>query len=78
MRIAVFTDIYAPWGNGGIASSIKAQKAELEKQGHEVVVFCPGFNAKEKGVVNVPSHSLLKVSRTAIAKRPSLVEKPVL
>ena len=55
MRIAIFTDIYAPWSYGGIASSVKAQKDELESKGHEVTVFCPGFNAREKNVVTVPS-----------------------
>lgn len=78
MKIAIFTDIYAPWGNGGIASSIRAQKMELEKLGHEVVLFCPGFDAKEKGVVNVPSHKWLRVSGSVIAKRPSVVESFVL
>lgn len=75
MKIAVFTDIYAPWGNGGIASSIRAQKAELEKLGHEVTVFCPGFNATEKGVVNVPSHKHWRVSNTVMALRPGVVEE---
>ncbi len=78
MKIAIFTDIYAPWGNGGIASSIRAQKSELEKLGHEVVLFCPGFDAKEKGVVNVPSHKRIRISDSVIAKRPIIVEKFVL
>lgn len=78
MKIAIFTDIYAPWGNGGIASSIRAQKTELEKMGHEVVLFCPGFDAKESGVVNVPSHKKIRISDSVIAKRPSLVEEFVL
>lgn len=78
MKIAIFTDIYAPWGNGGIASSIRAQKSELEKMGHEVVLFCPGFNAKEKGVVNVPSHKRIRVSDSVIAMCPSVVEAFVL
>lgn len=78
MKIAIFTDIYAPWGSGGIASSIKAQKLELEKLGHEVVVFCPGFDAREKGVVNVPSHRWLRINKSVVAKRPTVVEKFVL
>lgn len=78
MKIAIFTDVYAPWGNGGIASSIRAQKSELEKLGHEVVLFCPGFNAREKGVVTVPSHKKLRISGSVIAKRPSVVEDFVL
>lgn len=78
MKIAIFTDIYAPWGSGGIASSIKAQKLELEKLGHEVVVFCPGFDAREKGVVNVPSHRWVRINNSVVAKRPTVVEKFVL
>lgn len=75
MKVAIFTDIYAPWGNGGIASSIKAQKAELERLGHEVVLFCPGFNATEKGVMTVPSHPKLRISGAVVARRPSIVEE---
>lgn len=78
MRIAIFTDLYAPWAIGGIVSSIKAQKAELEKRGHEVVVFCPGFGSREKNVFTVPSHKKLRVNGAVIAKRPSVVEKFVL
>lgn len=78
MRVAIFTDIYAPWGSGGIASSIKAQKLELEKLGHEVVVFCPGFDAREKNIVNVPSHRWLRINKSVVAKRPGVVEEFVL
>lgn len=78
MRIAIFTDIYAPWGDGGIASSVKAQKDELERHGHEVTVFCPGFKAREKNVVTVPSHGWLRVNGAVLAKRPGVVEEFVL
>lgn len=78
MKVAVFTDIYAPWGSGGIASSIKAQKLELEKMGHEVIVFCPGFEAREKHVVNVPSHRWLRINNSVVAKRPGVVEEFIL
>lgn len=78
MKIAIFTDIYAPWGSGGIASSIKAQKHELEKLGHDVTVFCPGFNAREKNVVNVPSHRILRINNSVVSKRPTVVEAFVL
>lgn len=78
MKIAVFTDIYAPWGDGGVAASIKAQKDELERLGHEVVVFCPGFQAKEKNVITVPSHKYLRINGAVIAKRPPVVEEFVL
>ena len=39
MKIAIFSDIYEPSSDGGIVSAIKAQKAELEKLGHEVTIF---------------------------------------
>ena len=51
MKIAIFTDLFLE-NSGGIPSVIKAQKMELEKRDHEVVVFCPGFlvdkNRKQK------------------------------
>ena len=78
MKIAVFTDIYAPWAIGGIASSIHAQKMELEKLGHQVVVFCPGFDAKEKNVINVPTYKRLKISGAAIAKSPRIIKQYIL
>ena len=78
MKIAIFTDIYAPWGSGGIASSVRAQKAELEKLGHEVTLFCPGEKAREKGVVTVPSHRRVRISGAIVAKRPKVVEEYVL
>ncbi len=78
MKVAIFTDIYAPWGDGGIATSVRAQKDELERRGHEVTVFCPGFNAHEKNVVTVPSHKWLKINGAVLAKRPGAIEKFVL
>lgn len=75
MKIAIFTDIYAPWGDGGIATSIKSQKDELEKLGHEVTVFCPGLHATEKGVVTVPSHKIIRLSKSVVALRPKKVER---
>ncbi len=80
MRIAIFTDLYAPWAVGGIISSIQAQKAELERLGHEIVVFCPGFagESDEKNVVCVPSHRFVKVNGAVISKRPTVVERFVM
>ncbi len=78
MKIAVFTDIYAPWSNGGIASSVKAQKDELEKLGHEVYVFCPGSRPHEKNVITVPSYKHLRVNGAVVAKKPQEVEEFVL
>ena len=78
MRVAIFTDIYAPWGTGGVASSVKAQKEELERLGHEVTVFCPGCRAHEKGVVTVPIHKIVQINDTVVSKRPGVVERFVL
>lgn len=78
MKIAIFTDLYAPWADGGVVASIKAQKENLEKLGHEVVVFCPGFDAREHNVVTVPTHKRLHINGAAVSKRPSLVEEFVL
>ncbi len=78
MKIAIFTDLYAPWADGGVVASIKAQKDHLEQLGHEVVIFCPGFDAREANVVTVPTHKKLRVNGAAIAKRPSVIEEFVL
>ncbi len=78
MKIAIFTDLYAPWADGGVVASIKAQKDQLEQLGHEVTVFCPGFDAREKNVITVPSHKHLRVNGAVIAERPSVVMKAVL
>lgn len=75
MRIAIFTDIYAPWSVGGIATSVKAQKDALEKLGHKVTVFCPGFEAREKNVVTVPSMKHFKVNGAIVGKMPLEIEK---
>ena len=78
MRIAVFTDIYAPWATGGIVSSIQAQKRELEKLGHTVVVFCPGFDSDDPTVVTVPTFKRLKINETAVARTPQEIETAIL
>lgn len=77
MKIAIFTDLYTPWAVGGIISSIRAQKAELERLGHEVVVFCPGFagESTEKNVICVPSHRFVKINGAAMSMRPPIVEE---
>lgn len=51
MRIAMFTDTYTPQING-VVTSIRAFRAELERQGHEVHIWAPAVaNAsKEKNV----------------------------
>lgn len=78
MRIAVFTDIYAPWATGGIVSSIQAQKRELEKLGHTVTVFCPGFDSDDPTVVTVPTFKWLKINETAVARTPQEIETAIL
>lgn len=78
MKIAIFTDFYEPWAVGGIISSIKAQKTELEKLGHEVTIFCPGVNSRDKSIVTVPVHEKVRINGAMISKRPSLVEEYVL
>lgn len=78
MKIAIFTDLYAPWANGGIVSSVKAQKDELEKLGHEVVVFCPGVDAREKNVITVPTCKMWRINKARLSKRPERVEEFVL
>ena len=74
MKIAIFTDLYLEVA-GGIPSSIKAQKAELEKLGHKVTVFCPGFCCGESGVALVPTSKWLKVNGAPMARWPGVVLK---
>lgn len=74
MRIAVFTDLYLEIA-GGIPSSISAQKRELEKLGHEVVVFCPGFKQpEEKNVVILPTSKIV-INGAPTTKWPGKVVK---
>ena len=69
MKIAIFTDLYLEVA-GGIPSSVKAQKAELERLGHKVTVFCPGFSCDEKRVVLVPTAKHLKPGGAPLARWP--------
>ena len=90
MKIAVFTDVFLEVP-GGIPSSILAQKKSLEKLGHKVVVFCPGFkdkNGAAKGLSDaaatdgtifvVPTHPLLRLNGAPLSKRPAKVRKAIL
>ena len=75
MRIAVFTDLYLEIA-GGIPSSISAQKKELEKLGHTVVVFCPGFHQpKEKNVVVLPTAKYININGAPTARWPKIIVK---
>lgn len=74
MNIAIFTDLYTPGGGtGGIISSIRAQKSELEKLGHQVTVFCPGFKTSEPGVFLVPTFSRPKINGAMLSRGPKTV-----
>lgn len=73
MKIAVFTDLYLEIA-GGIPSSISAQKKELERLGHEVTVFCPGFSKpKEKNVVVLPTSKLIKINGAPTTRKPKVI-----
>ncbi|MBQ3325595.1 glycosyltransferase [Candidatus Saccharibacteria bacterium] len=76
MRIAIFTDVFLDVP-GGIPSSIKAQRASLEKLGHEVTIFCPGLSIPkgEKNIELVPTHKHLRANGAPLSKSPELVEK---
>ena len=76
MNIAIFTDLYLEVA-GGIPSSIRAQKEELKKRGHEVTVFCPGKSCEDEDVILVPT-SWLKVSGAPMGRSPEKIEKFVL
>ncbi len=74
MKIAIFTDLYTPGGaTGGIITSISAQKAELEKLGHEVVIFCPGLHTNEKNVFLVPTFARPRINGALMSRGPKLV-----
>lgn len=77
LKIAIFTDVYLEVA-GGIASSIRAQKKDLEALGHEVTVFCPGKVCNEKGVEVLPTHKLLRFNKAPVSLNPKKVQKCVL
>lgn len=74
MKIAIFSDLYTPGGaTGGIVSSIRAQKTELENLGHVVTVFCPGLTTDEQNVFLVPTFMRPKVNGAMMARGPKTV-----
>ena len=77
MKIAIFTDVFLEVP-GGIPSSITAQKESLEKLGHEVTVFAPGFVSKDADVKIVPTHKLIRANGAPVSMRPEKVMKWVL
>ncbi len=57
MRIAIFTDTYRPEING-VVTSIDTYRGELERQGHEVWLYCPRYFGQEDPdprIVRIPS-----------------------
>lgn len=82
MKIAFFSDCYLDL-TGGITSSINAQKAALEKDGHEVAIFSTGFPRSEEELVRlarrhiyqVPSCKLFFRGLTPVSRRPKIIER---
>ena len=82
MKIAFFSDCYLDL-IGGIASSIDAQKAALEANGHTVYIFSSSFPrskaAKQKlaarHIFPVPSCRLFFYKLTPVARRPQIIQK---
>lgn len=85
MKIAFFSDCYLDL-TGGIATTMNAQKKELEKRGHTVYIFSSSFpknreeTAKLKAELIFPVKSCRIFGRglTPIARRPRVVEKQIL
>lgn len=75
MKIAMFTDVFLEVP-GGIPSSIRAQKVELEKAGHEVVVFCPGWHkTDDETIIITPTCKYLKPGGAPFSRNPNVVER---
>lgn len=72
MNIAVFTDLYLD-SPGGVPSSVHAQKAELERLGHKVTVFCPGWKTTEDNVELAPTPKWLKINQAPMVASPKKV-----
>ena len=82
MKIAIFTDCYLDL-TGGITSSINAQKAALEQNGHTVYIFSTGFPKSQKtlaklaqqNIFQVPSCRIFFWKLTPVSRRPKIIEK---
>ena len=82
MKIAFFSDCFLDL-TGGITSSIKAQKAALEKNGHTVYVFSTSYpkttkelqELAEKNIFPVPSCRFFFRGLTPVSRRPAIIEK---
>ena len=85
MKIAFFSDCYLDL-IGGIVSSINAQKAALEQDGHTVYVFSSGYpknksklkKLAQKNIFQVPSCKLFFYKLTPVSRRPKIIEKWIL
>ena len=85
MKVAFFSDCYLDL-IGGIKSSIDAQKAALENDGHEVVVFSTGFprsadalkELADQHIYQVPSCKLCFRGLTPVSRRPKIIEDWIL
>lgn len=82
MKIAFFSDCYLDL-TGGIVSSINAQKAALEKDGHTVYVFSTSYpkttevrqKLAKKCIFPVPSCRWFFRGLTPVSRRPGIIEK---
>lgn len=82
MKIAIFSDCYLDL-TGGITSSINAQKAALEKNGHTVYIFSTSYpktleerqKLAKSSIFPVPSCRWLIRGVTPISRRPKIIEK---
>ena len=79
MKIVFFTDVYLEVA-GGITTSIRGQKTELERLGHEVIIFCPGHKKTptEPNVYKVPTMKHANFGDAPTSKRPKVVKKWIL
>ena len=81
MKIAFFSDCYLDL-TGGIVTSINAQKAALEADGHTVYVFSTSYpkseaelkNLAKQNIFPVPSCKYLIRGVTPISRRPKIIE----
>ena len=57
MKIAIFTDVFLDI-SGGIVTSIRSQKNQLEKMGHTVYLFTPAFH---NTIMTFPNWKIKKI-----------------
>lgn len=82
MKIAIFSDCYLDL-TGGIITSINSQREELEKLGHEVIIFSTDYpktdkelkELADKKIYVVPSCKYCFRGATPVSRRPKIIEK---